>query len=184
MKIKSIKKDFSNKIDIHSILLIYFLCGCLMVSILFLTTKLFSYRHVISESMENTLKVEDKYITNNIAYSFNNKPQRGDIIDFLSPDEREIYVKRVIGLPNDKVEIKNGIVYINDKILEENYIIPYKDNHGPFIIPDNEYFVLGDNRGSSYDSRLWKYKFVKEEDIIGKVLFSFNIKNKRFNIHK
>lgn len=126
--------------------------------------------YVPSSSMENTIQTGDTIITNKISYVFNKKPQRGDIINFIAPDSREQYVKRIIGLPNETIWIRNGIIYINDIPLNENYTIPFiEEDCGPYIVPENEYFVLGDNRENSYDSRYWKYKYVNTEDILGKV---------------
>lgn len=183
MKIKHFEKETVNLIKLPSILFIFTIYGLLISAILLFANNLFNYGNVISESMCNTFQITDKYISSKIAYSFNNEPKRGDVIDFNAPDDGELYIKRVIGLPGDTVEIKYGVVYVNGEKLEEDYISPYSDNHGPFIVPQEEYFVLGDNRGASYDSRLWQYKYVKKEDIQGKVLFSFNIPKLRFKIH-
>ena len=84
------------------------------------------------------------------------------------------YLKRVIGLPNEKIEIKENKIYINDKLLDEPFdkIVDSNDpmkNFSPMTIPDNEYFLLGDNRPESMDSRYWKPATVKKEDILGKV---------------
>lgn len=171
MYIKKIDKQLTNVLSIKKIsfLIIFYLF--LISLVLFFTRIVFDCSKVISGSMKNTINIDDYYIINKTSYIFNNKPKRGDIIEFYSPDDGEIYVKRVIGLPNDKVEIKNGVVYINDDPIQENYIIPQdKDNHESCIVPNNEYYVLGDNRGNSYDSRFWENKFVKEKDIRGKII--------------
>lgn len=140
--------------------------------------------YIPSSSMENTLKVGDYIFTNKISYILNNQPERGEIINFIAPDDRKQFVKRVIGLPNDTIWIKQGIVYINDVPLNEDYITPFtEEDCGPFIIPPNKYFVLGDNRGNSYDSRYWKGKYVSRDDILGKVKVSFNTKEVRASLY-
>lgn len=109
----------------------------------------------------------------------NSTPERGDIIIFKFPDnENERYVKRVIGLPGEKVTIKEGQVFINESTepLKEEYIKEEWTNAaGPyeFEVPEGCYFVMGDNRNNSYDSRYWTNTYVKEEQIIGKALWIY-----------
>ncbi|BAI79629.1 signal peptidase I [Deferribacter desulfuricans SSM1] len=130
-----------------------------------------------SGSMLNTLLIGDHILVNKLAYKFG-KPKRGDIIVFEWPVEPEKdFIKRVIATPGDKFQLINKKVYINDKPLNEPYAI-YKssfilpgnftprDNTESFIIPKGYYFVMGDNRDSSYDSRYWG--FVSEDKIKGK----------------
>jgi signal peptidase I len=105
-------------------------------------------------------------------------PERGDIVVF-SPTEalqklnyREAFIKRIIGLPGDKVQVKGGQVYINDQPLAETYISDKPEYEwGPMVIPPNSYFVLGDNRNNSLDSAHWG--FVPRENIIGKATQRF-----------
>lgn len=133
--------------------------------------------YVPSSSMKNTIQIGDNIITNKIAYILKNKPQRGDIINFIAPDSREKYVKRVIGLPNETIWIRNGIVYVNDVALSEDYVIPFtEEDCGPYIVPEGKYFVLGDNREDSYDSRYWMVKYVNADDILGKVVTCYKSK--------
>jgi signal peptidase I len=103
-------------------------------------------------------------------------PQRGQVIIFNPPVESEIpYIKRVIGLPGDTVEIKDGTVSINGTPINEPYILqePPQNNkdYGPTVLSDDEYFVLGDNRNNSSDSRSWGP--IKRNDIIGKAWFIY-----------
>lgn len=120
---------------------------------------------IISSSMEPTLKIEDKIIS---VKSQNLK--RKDIVVLYPPSgEKEILVKRVIGLPKERIEIKNGYVYINGEKIEENYIKEKPSYIFEEIeIPSDSYFLLGDNRNESEDSSVWGP--VKKEKIIGKVI--------------
>jgi signal peptidase I len=101
-------------------------------------------------------------------------PERGDVIVFEYPENRELdYIKRVIGLPGDKVELRDNVLYRNDQPVQEPYkhledhLIPgTRVNWGPEAVPDNQYFVMGDNRDHSQDSRYWG--FVPREYIRGK----------------
>lgn len=134
-------------------------------------------RFIASGSMRPTLEVSDRVMVDKLSYRFQN-PERGDIVVF-SPTEalkqqnfRETFIKRVIGLPGDKVEVKGGRVYINDQPLQENYVAEaaqYK--WGPVTVPPNSYLVLGDNRNNSYDGHHWG--FVPRQYIIGKAFFRY-----------
>jgi signal peptidase I len=128
-----------------------------------------------SGSMEPTLQIGDRFVLDRTAYK-TRSPQRGDLIIF-EPTERlkkdnfnDLFTNRVIGLPGETVEVKNGIVYINSKPLKEKYVEePPKYEYGPAVIPANNYFVLGDNRNNSYDSHIWG--FVPRNLILGKVIW-------------
>ena len=99
--------------------------------------------------------------------------KRGDIIVFYSQEFSETFVKRLIGLPGDKIEIKNGIVFVNGEQLEEDYVKNKDKYNGTFKVPEGKYFFLGDNRPNSKDSRLWKNPYVDSSDIKGKLQFRF-----------
>lgn len=129
-----------------------------------------------SGSMENTIMTGDRVFGNRLAYRFG-EPERGDIVIFKYPDnEEELYIKRVIGLPGDKVEIRDGLVYLNDsaKPLEEPYLkeTPVGD-YGPYQVPEDGYFMLGDNRNWSKDSRFWENTYVTREEVLAKAVFRY-----------
>ena len=119
-------------------------------------------------SMENTIMPEDQMFGNRLAYLFSN-PERGDIIFFYYPDdEKQKFVKRIIGLPGETVTIIDAKVYINGVELEEPYLKEeWINGTGPyeFQVPEGCYFVMGDNRSDSIDSRI--IGPVKKEDILG-----------------
>ncbi len=131
-----------------------------------------------SGSMENTIMKGDRLIGFQVAYLFS-EPQRGDIIVFPYPDdESTLYVKRIVGLPGEKVVIENGNIYINDSNvpLEEAYLKEewtVADGPYEFQVPEDSYLVLGDNRNSSKDARYWNHKYVQEDKIEGKVSFIY-----------
>ncbi len=134
--------------------------------------------NVPSGSMENTIMTGDRLIGNRLAYIRSN-PKRGDIIIFHYPDnEQEIYVKRVIALPGEKVEVRDGKIYIDgsetpldEPYLKEEWTVatgPYE-----FEVPEDSYLVLGDNRNDSWDARYWANKYVAEDKILGKAVFAY-----------
>lgn len=123
-------------------------------------------------SMETTLHNKERLIANKIGYRLES-PKRGEIIIFRPPlDTKRNYIKRVIGIPGDKIKIVEGIVYLNDEALDESYV-EYKsyENMPDIIVPDDSYFVLGDNRPNSSDSRYWG--FVPRKNVVGKAWVVF-----------
>lgn len=144
---------------------------------LVLNTCIIANSQVPSGSMENTIMTNDRVIGSRLNYRFTD-PERGDIVIFRFPDNEKIYyVKRIIGLPGETVDIIDGHVYIDgsETPLEEDYIrepmIPEPPMH--FEVPENCYFMLGDNRNYSADARRWNNTYVKREKIIAKVLFRY-----------
>ena len=128
---------------------------------------------VISPSMENTIMTDSRVMGLRVTY-YVSDPKRFDIILFTPPDDESSvpYVKRVIGLPNEIVKILNGKVYINDsdEPLDDSFIKEEaRGNYGPFFVPENSYFVLGDNRNNSHDSKNWTNKYVSKDMILGRV---------------
>lgn len=145
-----------------------------------LNTFIIANSEVPSGSMENTIMTGDRVIGARWSYLFGD-PERGDVVIFHFPDNEDIYyVKRVIGLPGEQVDIEDGKVYITstDGVkteLEEPYLrepmIPEPAMH--FEVPEGCYFMLGDNRNYSVDARRWNNTYVKKEKIIAKVLFRY-----------
>jgi signal peptidase I len=134
-------------------------------------------RYIPSGSMLPTLQINDRLIVDKLSYRFNT-PQRGDIVVFSPTSTLEkqnfhdAFIKRVIGLPGDKVEVKGGRVFVNDQALRENYIEEDPQYQwGPQTVPPGSYLVLGDNRNNSYDSHYWG--FVPREKIIGRAVVRF-----------
>lgn len=127
-------------------------------------------------SMENTVMTDDRVFALRLSYLFED-PKRGDIIVFPFPDdESQNYLKRIIGLPGDTIKIKDGKVYINDseKPLKEDYLKEKPTGtYGPYKVPENSYFMMGDNRNNSLDSRFWEHPFVKRDKILGKVILRY-----------
>ena len=109
-----------------------------------------------------------------------NSIERFDIVVLQEPDfakektgeKGDIkIIKRVVGLPNEKIQIKKGKVFVNDVELSQTFdFVPSQDDFGPIKIPANEYFLLGDNREESFDSRFWKPATVKKENIYSKII--------------
>lgn len=153
-----------------------------LVVMLFLNNFIIINARIPSASMEDTVMTGDRLIGNRLAYK-NDIPQRFDVIIFKFPDnESELYIKRVIGLPGETVTITDGKVYINDSTtpLDDSFTkeIPASTSFGPYYVPSNCYFVMGDNRNNSYDSRYWTHTFVKSEQILGKAMFRYYPFNK------
>jgi signal peptidase I len=123
-------------------------------------------------SMFPTLQNGEYILVDRLSYRLH-APQRGDIIIFHPPvAESEDYVKRVIGLPGDRIQVKNGTVYVNGELLREPYLrMPHTYSWGPGRVPSGDLFVLGDNRDVSYDSHWWGY--LKENQIIGRAMLAY-----------
>jgi signal peptidase I len=125
-------------------------------------------------SMQPQLADQDRIFVNRFIYHFANI-RRGDVVVFWYPRDRsKSFIKRVLGIPGDEVEIRKGIVYINGSRIYEPYLNPEFRDHrslSKVVVPPGQYFVLGDHRSSSNDSRSWG--FVAQELIYGKAIFSY-----------
>ena len=119
-------------------------------------------------SMEPTLQPEEILLVNKLAYRFS-EIRHGEIITFHYPLDPQLdYVKRVVGLPGDRVEVRNSQVYVNSRQLYEPYISAPPEYEGVWEVTEGSLFVLGDNRNPSADSHVWG--FVPMENVIGKVI--------------
>ena len=129
-----------------------------------------------SGSMENTIMTGDRVFGNRLSYTFS-EPERFDIIIFRYPDdESQLFIKRIIGLPGETVEIHNGQIFIDCSAapLEDVETKEFmQGSFGPYTVPDNCYFVMGDNRNNSKDSRYWEHTFVTKDEIIGKAFLRY-----------
>lgn len=136
-------------------------------------------RYIPSDSMLPTLEMGDRLVVEKISYRFR-PPVTGDIIVFDPPQQLQTlgyakdqaFIKRIIGEPGQIVSIANGKVYLNSEPLQEDYIAePPAYQWGPFQVPSEEFFVMGDNRNDSNDSHIWG--FLPRKNIIGRARFRF-----------
>ncbi|MBM7866057.1 signal peptidase I [Heliobacterium gestii] len=142
---------------------------------LVIRTQVGEARYIPSESMVPTLQVHDVVLIDRMHHQY----ERGDIVIFDAPEalkKDEVLIKRVIGLPGETVEVRKGHVYIDGKMLEEPYIkAPFTGSFGPFQVPAGEYFMMGDNRDNSFDSRY--FGAVPSRNVLGKavaIVFPFS----------
>jgi signal peptidase I len=140
--------------------------------VLFVGINVISARiRVDGASMEPTLATGEYLVVNRMSYRLGT-PQRGDIIVFHFPgNPQEEYIKRVIGLPGDEVEVKNGTVYVNGQPLDETYLDTTTNYTDSWKIPEGQLFVLGDNRNNSSDSHNWGT--VPMEYVVGKAILVY-----------
>lgn len=132
-------------------------------------------RVIPTGSMLPTIQINQRVLVNKFIYKIR-QPERGEVIvfspPFNTPDNKD-YIKRVIGIPGDKIEIKNGIVFVNDIPLKETYLNEQPEYElGPILVPKNSLFVLGDNRNKSYDSHVWD-QWLTMENVKGKAFFTY-----------
>jgi len=172
-----------------------------LILALFIRTFIVQAYKIPSGSMIPTLLVGDYLLVNKLAYGIKNPfkeeflyfrklPKRQEIVVFTYPLDKKLdFIKRVIALPGDTVEIVNKKVYINSKLLEEPYAkfsdpevypkeVSPRDNYGPIKVPPNCIFVMGDNRDQSYDSRFWGFvpiNYLKGKAFI--IYFSWDSEN-------
>jgi signal peptidase I len=136
-------------------------------------------RFIPSDSMYPSLETGDRVVVEKVSGYFH-PPQRGDIVVFQPPEQLQMqgyekeqaFIKRVIGQAEETISVRDGIVYLNDRPLEENYIaeVP-KYEMGSVRIPQDRLFVMGDNRNNSNDSHIWG--FLPTKNVIGRAIFRF-----------
>ncbi|MEE3719685.1 signal peptidase I [Tumidithrix elongata RA019] len=155
-------------------------------------------RYIPSSSMEPTLQIDDRLLIDKLTFKWR-KPERGEIIVFNPPpypgvDTSKVYIKRVIGLPGDRISIHDGKVYVNGNAISEPYIasppaysLPTDPTQCPecfqpsqislvnkqvsFTVPPSKYWMMGDNRNNSQDSHIWG--FLPEENIVGRAFYRY-----------
>jgi len=144
---------------------------------MFLKAFIVDTRWVPSTSMVPTIEVDDRLIVVKLGYLLGQQPERGDIVVFKPPaelNERSKLIKRVIGLPGETLEVKDGFVYINGEPLAEDYLAERPNyQYGPVTVPEGCYFMMGDNRNTSYDSHRWLNPFIPENDIKSKAVWRY-----------
>jgi len=123
-------------------------------------------------SMEPTILVNDRVIALRMSYLFS-EPERGDIVIFDSNFEDKLLVKRIIGLPGDYIEVIDSKVKINGEFIDDFSDIEIIGDFGPYEVPDESYFMLGDNRNRSKDSRYWDNPYIEKNLIKGKVWIKY-----------
>ena len=135
--------------------------------------------NVVGQTMEQTLENDDDILVNKFAYIIS-KPKQGDVIVFLPNGNKKshYYVRRVVAVPGDTVQIKDGALYVNDELYKESTDVASMEDAGiasdAVKLEKDEYFVLGDNRNNSEDSRYANIGNVKRDYIIGKAWFRFS----------
>ena len=179
------KKPFFMKIFIE-----IFIWAVQIAAVIFLAYFIIYYAlektNMIGASMETTLSTDNSIIINKFSYRFS-EPKRFDIIVFKQSGEEHSYynIKRIIGLPGETLQIKDGNIYINSELVEDIVNVEPMANYGlaeeEILLEENEYFVLGDNRNNSEDSRFASIGNIRKNEIIGKAflrLSPFNFVNK------
>lgn len=127
--------------------------------------------YIPSESMMPAINVGDRLIAQRV-YDYG-KIKRGDILVFDFKEEDSLYIKRVIGLSGDTILIDGKNLYVNGEKIVEDYVKFPEETFAEYVVPEDSYFFLGDNRANSKDARYWKNPYIKKEDIKGKAIFRY-----------
>ena len=167
------KRAEKSKLSVLKEIFGFLIYVAVVVGITFLIITFVGQRTYVSgSSMENTLSDGDNLIVDKITYRFTD-PQRFDIIVFpFQYGEKVYYIKRIIGLPGETIRVQDGEIYVDGEILEESYGREVMRSSGiaedPIVLGEDEYFVLGDNRNYSMDSRDPSVGLIKRDHIIGR----------------
>lgn len=169
--------------DYIKVIIVVVVVACVINNVILINAK------IPSASMEKTIMTGDRIFGFRLAYGINldffgtqiskkvKDPERFDIVIFKYPDdESELFIKRVIGLPGETVEIVDGKVYIDgsETPLDDSFIPEeMRGSFGPYEVPEDCYFMLGDNRNNSKDSRYWTNTFVRFDQIVGKAVVRY-----------
>ena len=166
------KGDYKALVIILAAVFIAFLVSTFLIRII----------DVVGRSMVPTLSDNDWVLIDRISYKFT-EPEKNDIIVFENKDVADsLIVKRIIAVPGDTVELKNGYLYINDKLYQDEFSVRYGNfNREKFTVEDGFYFVLGDNRSESNDSLSWENPCISIDDIKGKVILKLFPKIQRIS---
>ncbi|MDD5887796.1 MAG: signal peptidase I [Oscillospiraceae bacterium] len=171
---KAEQKKSSGKEFLHDLLFFLIIVALLFV----LNSTVLINAKIPSGSMETTLMTGDRVIGNRLAYKHKD-PERFDIVIFKYPDdESQYFVKRIIGMPGDTVQIKDGKVYINGSTtpLPDKFCYGHGrpvGDWGPYQVPAGHYFMMGDNRNDSLDSRYWYNTYLAKDKIVAKVVYIY-----------
>lgn len=191
---KESKRPFIKKIIIEIIIWIVQIAAVIFLAY-FIIYYALEKTNMIGNSMETTLKDGDSVIINKFSYRFTD-PKRFDVIVFKKSGKEHSYydIKRIIGLPGERLQLKDGLLYINGEIVEDIIQAEPMTNYGladeEIVLEENEYFVLGDNRNNSEDSRFASIGNIRRDEIVGEAFirlkpFNFiqklNLKSKENN---
>ncbi len=170
------RTDNKKKAFVKELLQWVFAFAAAIIAALLINSFIIVNAQIPSGSMEDTIMPGDRVFGNRLAYVFS-EPERFDIIIFKYPDdESQLFIKRIIGLPGETVEIRGGNIYIDgseEPLDDVDTKETMEGSFGPYTVPEGCYFVMGDNRNNSRDSRYWEHTFVSEDEILGKAVFRY-----------
>ena len=142
---------------------------CILAGTIFICKCVLFFGIVPSGSMVPTIQGGDVIVGSRLSTQ---NIERYDVIIFRYPDDpSQYFVKRVIGLPGETVEIRNGVVYADGEKLKDDFLAELSMDSGTYVVPEESYFVLGDNRNNSHDSRYWEHKYVEKDRILAKAKY-------------